>query len=542
MKLQHLAIIFVVIMLPISMVITSYIETQIDTINMQTLYSSKLQNATYDAIKSFQLNTINNKYSTVSDSKIRDIEASINTFYNSLGTELGASGYSKEDLQNYIPAMLYTMYDGYYIYSKYYNYEKNEYQHGLKPYIYYSCRYKRLNDDFVVNYTVDNSITIYGKINGSYVTKSGYLINPSLVSNIKKDVSGRVTSLDYDGITIEREMLKEQLVILNDDGTSSRNEYEYVTYSNKRVYLDGNKYFWYNNNKKQYITDIETLNYAKAITIGGHLYSESSIQYYYNAYEFSNWINDNISAITQGHAVDSDGNPIQFSVNTNDEKIFRLDSKNNPLIEGSTFNENRISVIRKSIETNLSSAIANYNSGTKDTYEFVMPKFTEDDWYKVLNNISLSVFMQGIPIGSKYFNNYCIITNDKNKEATTEDSIYVITEDNEMHIVGCKKIIDESRNVIAAYKNTDFERQTVVISEGNELYYYPHANNKCYECIVNISENYKIDEIIEGTVTIYNTNEKDYQVKNIKNTSLRKVYLTALGRERYDLYRINSYF
>ena len=76
---------------------------------LQTSYTRKLQTATADAIKSFQLNTINNKYSTVSDSKIRDIEASISSFYNSLGTELGASGYTAEELQSFIPAMVYMM-------------------------------------------------------------------------------------------------------------------------------------------------------------------------------------------------------------------------------------------------------------------------------------------------------------------------------------------------------------------------------------------------------------------------------------------------
>ena len=86
MKLQHIAIIFVIIILPISLVLGEYIASQIDTIYLQTMYSQKLQDATYDAIKAFQLNTVNNKYSSVSDSKIRDIEASISTFYNSLGT------------------------------------------------------------------------------------------------------------------------------------------------------------------------------------------------------------------------------------------------------------------------------------------------------------------------------------------------------------------------------------------------------------------------------------------------------------------------
>ncbi len=91
MKIQYLAIIFVIIMLPVSIVVTSYIQAQIDTISVQTEFDNKLLTATYDAIRSFQLNTINNKYSSINDSKVRDIEASISSFYNSLGTELGSS-------------------------------------------------------------------------------------------------------------------------------------------------------------------------------------------------------------------------------------------------------------------------------------------------------------------------------------------------------------------------------------------------------------------------------------------------------------------
>lgn len=80
MKIQYIVVVFVIIILPIAMVMSSYIGTQIDTITLQTKYDTKLTEATYDAIKSFQINTVNNRYSTVSDSKIRDIEASVNTF------------------------------------------------------------------------------------------------------------------------------------------------------------------------------------------------------------------------------------------------------------------------------------------------------------------------------------------------------------------------------------------------------------------------------------------------------------------------------
>lgn len=563
MKIQYLAIIFVIIILPISIVISSYIQTQIDTISLQTTYSTKLQTATADAIKSFQLNTINNKYSTVSDSKIRDIEASISTFYNSLGTELGASGYSKDTLKEYIPAILYTMYDGYYIYGEYWNETlegDDKYQYGLKPYIYYSCRYKSISDDFVVNYTLDNNITIYGIVNNKYVTKSGSLINPKLIdeNSIKKvqyqyvDSNGNshaheyVVEIKYNDIIIEREILKEQLITL-DDNNISREEYEYVTYNNRKVYKDSTGYFWNNNNKKQYITDEETLNFVQHMTINGHLYSNSAAQYYADAYEFSKWVNENLNTISQANAYEADGTTriTNFAVNTGDSKIFNLDDKNNPLISSSVFNQNRISVIRKSIESNLAAAIANF--GSTSDYEFVMPIFTEEDWDKLVNNISVATFMQGIPIGAKYYNNYYIITNDKNKEVVTTDSIYVITEDMETHLATCKEMIDSGKKVVSAYRNIDFERQTVVITEGNERYYYPHANERSYNCMVSIAEIYDIDDLIEGTIKKYNANTDTYEIdnlatKNLTDSNLRKVYLTALAREKYDLYKTNTYF
>lgn len=568
MKLQHLAIIFVIIMLPISMVITSYIHAQIDTILLQDIYSRRLQTATYDAVRAFQLNTINNKYSTVSDSKIRDIEAAISTFYNSLGTELGASGYDVESLQAFIPAMVYTMYDGYYIYGKYYNDTAGEYQYGLKPYIYYSCRYIQGTNDFVVNYTLDNTITVYGKVNGNYVTKSGPLIDPALINpaSIRKinysyvDSIGNshtheyVTSIKYDDVTIEKEILKEQLVTLDENHISaSREEYEYVMYSNRKAYKENGqaRYFWVTNNQKQYITDEETVQFLTHMTEGGHLYSNSAAQYYADAYEFSNWVVDNLQYVEQKHSVDSDGNKItDFAIDTEDAKIFALSTRNNPLVESSTFNQNRVSVIRRTIQTTLNSAIANYSSNAQ--YEFAMPIFTEEDWDKLVNHISVATFMQGIPIGSKYFNKYCIITNNKNKELVSKESIYIITDDNnngieevtdEAHKAASREVIDGRKNVIGAYKNTDFEMQTVVINEGNERYFYPHANNKCYECMVSVAKTYNIDDIIEGTIKVYNVNTDAYEPDTTINiTKLRKVFLTALARERYDLYKTNGYF
>lgn len=109
MKLQHIAVIFVIIILPISLVLAAYLGNQITTIQLQTQYSTKLINATYDSLKAFKINTANNNYSTLGASKARDIEASVSTFYRTLATAMGTIGYSSYELQTYTPALVYTL-------------------------------------------------------------------------------------------------------------------------------------------------------------------------------------------------------------------------------------------------------------------------------------------------------------------------------------------------------------------------------------------------------------------------------------------------
>ena len=185
LKLQTLSVIFVLIIVPITILLSYYIDTQIDTIALQNSYDAKLLNATYDAIVSFELNTINNKYSTNAESLRRDITASVNTFNKSLANNFGISGAGKNAILPYVPALVYTLYDGYYIYSPIENTKIDEkgnatkvYEHTLKPYVYYTARYTSSNNtDFVINYSLDNYIVVYGYIGGEYYSEAGYLIN-----------------------------------------------------------------------------------------------------------------------------------------------------------------------------------------------------------------------------------------------------------------------------------------------------------------------------------------------------------------------------
>lgn len=557
MKIQHLAIIFIIIIVPISFAMSEYIQTQIDTIKLQTEYKEALNSATSAALKAFQINSINNKYSNISDSKIRDIEASINTFYNSLTTSMTQYVSSKSELSVFVPAIVFNLYDGYYIYSSYNNVytapngdntkvkiddNAKNYQDGLHPYIYYSCKYNINGEEIIVNYTLDNAITVYGKFNGKYQTKSGYLIDPRKVTNIDEEKK----TLTYDGVVIGPEILTEHLLIANDNGDVTSVNYNYIVYKNRKVYQDGNtfNFFWYNNGKKTYLQGEKEnfIKYIKDNKVG--FQSISAYEYYKSAYDFSTWlINDSgLKDITQENMEDSLKK--DFSGNTGTKCIFdTTQADNDPMVSSSVFNEHRIAVIRKSIETNLTTAIANYNSQSGSNYEFVMPKIDEVSWYSIENNVSIISFMQGMPIGQKYFNDYSVITNTKNEEVINSQSVYVVTKNDdgnyEYHQPGCKVLIDNSNKITGVYTNLSFSRQTLKVSEDSYRYFYPQARKGktttgCYNCIVNASGDYNIDDIIKGEVEGYNTGNNKKKL-NI----LRERYLTGLARERYDLYKSN---
>ena len=626
MKLQHLAIIFVIIILPISMIMASYIQNQIDAITLQTKYDSSLISATYDAVQAFQLNTTNNKYSSISDSKIRDIEAAISTFYNSLNTSMADYSASASDLEAYTPAILFTLYDGYYIYSTYDNVygttgededekvditlDGRNYQKGLRPYVYYSAKYQLQNGNIiVVNYTLDNAITVYGDFGGSegYVTKSGYFINPDYVQNIDDNAK----TLTYDGVTIEPEILTEHLITIEDQelGTAREDDYRYIFYQNEKVYQDQDEngnllyydaagnvttdrnitgipvIFWFDNYIKTYVNDASIRQYAHDC----NMMSTSAFDYYKEAKEFSEWVINHLGNITQSNTLKIEdgttpiGNDTSYlAENTGDQRIFLASDTNDPMLAESAFNNHRLAIIRKSIETNMNTVISNYRTTT--LYDYAMPVMTDNDWYKILNNVSMVTFLQGMTIGFRYYNNYAIITNNVNKEVIKPENIYIIAEDSnenrEYHQPGCKDLIEGLQNgtltlvtestsasgsyTASAYPTASFQRQSIRMSENSEddLNYYLQARGRgivgstitgqktltgCYNCIVNATADYDIDDITGGNDLIDypdrvengGTGTIAFRSNNAAYQAVRKAYLTALARERQDLYKSN---
>ena len=62
MKIQHLAVIFIIVIMPIIIVFSEYLNTQITIVKTERIYDARLFDSTHDAINAFKLNTINSTY------------------------------------------------------------------------------------------------------------------------------------------------------------------------------------------------------------------------------------------------------------------------------------------------------------------------------------------------------------------------------------------------------------------------------------------------------------------------------------------------
>lgn len=630
MKLQNMTVIFIIIMIPIILVVSYYIGLQINTITMQKNYTVKLQTAAKDSIQALEINTVewNSASSNLADSKRRDVLAAINTFTTSLANGMGIGGAGKGRIQTYIPAIVYTMYDGYYIYSaslmkdqdtdkdgltqfekdtsgkatgniKYNTEGTPSYQYILKPYSPYSARYANENGnvDVTVNYTLDNYIRVYGTVGGKYQTKEGYLVVCDNNAGVRVNKNGgSISGITYRGATIKPEALTEQ--VYTDEGVK---EYQYIydQYDNK-LYWDGSKYFSVDkNNKKVYLQNalpegdagFSITNRFRKISIpmydnredewtvqkvfqilnpgGGYkFYYEnqsgafveftnpektlgtvkqeedySAINYCVESYVFTQWVTKNLGNIKVGDMQISTGNSInslenitsaeqqyygQYNNVGSDQYIFRISDSNNPDPENddayaeSVLAQHKKDIIINTIEKNLSQATEQAKK-MNPNYEYRLPQLSYDEWEQALSNISIIAFMQGMPIGLKYYNNYAIATSTLNKEFVDPDELYFAGKDDQYyHQRQCEQATGSD---YVGYRSIDYVAKSYEKSDNgttSTTYYYPHANNtnselECYYCLVNRST-YKNNGRWKGNLLYKNWSDS---------------YYNALARERY---------
>lgn len=234
MKLQNLTVIFIIIILPIILMVSLYINTGIKTIKYQALYDTALLNATHDAIYAFEQNTANNKYSDNAETKRSIIKSSVKMFETSLANSAGISAYSSDEIEEYIPAILFGMYDGFYLYAPSYNTQSGKYEHDLKNYVYYS---ETLSDGTIIRYSLDNyvSVTVKDDNTGEYIIKEGYL---SIIDN-EKGIQIAGSLVKYKGLLIDFEALTDDNTLLNNDAKKYfKSSYEFSKWFLEEVDLD----------------------------------------------------------------------------------------------------------------------------------------------------------------------------------------------------------------------------------------------------------------------------------------------------------------
>ena len=207
MKIQHYAIIFLLIIIPFSIVCRDIINKKMLNLRDETRYNNIIDNATYDAVsvihdmagteQAGSRNIIYGKNVPVSESVA---EACINRFFNTLcvdfnlpmGREIGESYFNR-----YIPAIIIVGYDGLYVYSC--EETAQGYKFELKPKIPYSASYDLGNGvTAIINYTLDNYVSIYfatssaGNDNATF--GKGYFGNDTLFT---REIKGYVTKNMY---------------------------------------------------------------------------------------------------------------------------------------------------------------------------------------------------------------------------------------------------------------------------------------------------------------------------------------------------------
>jgi len=653
---------FIVIFIPIILVTSYFINLQVNTIRLEASYTEKLLDATYDAMTAFELNTANEDLSTVSDSLRSILEASTNIFFNTLCTNFGVSNASKTYLQPYVPAILFTLYDGYYIYAptnipeicvdKYgqtvrvgdygtqylgttsgastrgrysfsgrtfdadthepnggpkvaysslpatvqeeYNQVLYKNQDGsystklysvsgntqstyykrdyiLKSYIPYTARYESGSTNVTVNYTLDNFMTIEGYIGNVYYTKSGYFIDTSLVKEIKVDGVPLTSGGGTDWLKYSDDTLNSYIL----DPTNHE-----VT-----VKIQGN-------NSGQ---DIIISNRDGKISGGGlpDRYwddAQSAVQYYVDGYIFSKWLTTNLGSMSASSiknteyivgdvnaaiASSSDLKNLKMSETELDNTMlhnFGTDSicmfsgsGNNPESEESDFYNHKRNVIKNSITYNMILSMVVYTEESR-TVEFNMPSFKETEWDRILNNVSITTFMEGMRCGFKWYNNYAIVTSTNNEISINENEIFYvprvkgatttlndIEEDIDLdqsykiaHRIDCDELKLNGYGAIS-FTSKDVKYDKVLDKSGKAV--YNHKVYTDYDCIVD--SNYKVGKILgltsrpDGNTDILN------YLKTYSNSSgsteqqnlwwKLRAYRIAIAKERNNLYKTTAF-
>ena len=166
MKLIHWAVIFVIIILPFSLICRNNINNRFMALKDEVRINNAVDTATYDATDLLAewatlVGGPNGKHLIVTEEVL---DAVANQFFTTMAVNMNlpysdidsdVTKNAKAEVENYIPALILVGYDGFYIYSA--ELIGDEIKYVFKPKIPYAYE----ENNMIINFTLDNYVTIY---------------------------------------------------------------------------------------------------------------------------------------------------------------------------------------------------------------------------------------------------------------------------------------------------------------------------------------------------------------------------------------------
>lgn len=368
MKIQHWAIIFIIIILPFSIICRNVINKKNLLLRDETRYNNVIDNATYDAVS--QIIEVSDELGYGKNIPITKgvADAAIDRFFNTLSVNFNMPiGREKAEayFSPYIPAIIIVGYDGLYVYS--YEETLSGYDFVLKPKIPYSYTVPDTNG-VVINFTLDNYVRIY--FPSDTFLDDIYDEKGSSKTHVLSGYVGEILDVDNNGIDDEYDGINE-----------NNNPYGIPSSTSEAVkYIKGTLPML-TENVSYILEQWNSVPTTSNQTVGK-----------------LNWLYE--------RDITTSGRPYVV------KQDYEYNDTGDITVYASEFNETRRNTIISLIVSTLRQEFNEHNDFADTvgvTYEFSLPEIGRDQWNNTIDDISVLAFIQGMPIGGDtYYNNYSL--------------------------------------------------------------------------------------------------------------------------------------
>ena len=380
MKIQHWAIIFLIIIIPFSIVCRNVINNKILTLRDETRYNNIIDNASFDAVA--QLKEFDNEFGLGKNIPLNKsiMNAVIDRFFNTLCVNFNLPAnreVAEAYFDRYIPAIVIIGYDGLYVYSCE---NTNEgYKFVLKPKIPYA--YKVPNSTMTINFTLDNYVKVYIP-DETFV--QGYELEDG-------STSGTHVIGGYVGVNPD----------FNGDGINDIIQGNYNPYG---ISLNSE------NDIKNFLASVMVKSQTNDGNLSFFLYTwGNAAGVYWNSNSTPGKLKELL--VTDGKI--SDSQLLNYQADFSNVNVdYQYDDDMQVIGDASLFHKTRRDTIIDTITKTLQFEFNEHNAYAKAlgvTYNFVLPSISRDQWNNTIDDMSVLSFIQGLPIGTDlFYNNYSL--------------------------------------------------------------------------------------------------------------------------------------